>query len=279
MTDKEFDKLIKNSVRLYGDSYDTPDNTEHHFSDKFENNIRILIDGRNIRQNRFKKLYTFMASAAAILIIGVTGFIAFNTIGNNNKNFTEITNSSSTSTDSITERSSSSQSEKSESTKSLNQGESLFPHDNTITNNAAAAEDAEPDNTEKFGIKSESADQDYSISITYKGKSISVNKEKSNKITSLALNYVSDYDKVVKTAFVEENFEYYRNEGFYITISGKDNQPVTVDEAKGTKFDKIILMTDNSKGYAIASAEYDTVFIIPDAKSLYQQLSDITEQE
>ena len=286
MTERDFDKLIKNSVKLYGDSYDTPDNTEHQFSENFENKMKILIDGRNIHQNRFKRLYTFLASAAAILIIGAVGFLAFNMI--NTKNImTDNINSTAASKASQTESKNSIQND-----NTLDSSENIKnePQNNTVNN---AAKSIEPDKSANTGeniapretdtvqadepaqtkYNSEAASYIYTISGTYKGHSISLSGEETDKLVNSVLPAVSDSDTRLQLLFLPEDIENYRKNGFYLTISQADGQPVIIDEASGLKYDGITLMIDDTKGYAIGlNGRSESVYKLNQYDTLVQQL-------
>ena len=271
MTDKEFDKLLKNSVQLYGKDYDEIDNSEHQFSESFEKNIKILIDGRNINHNRFKRLYMIMASAAAVLVLGFAVYIGVNVI---NFNSTDKITSDTNNTKSTSSVSSSSSDKKTESDIKSN-----------TYNETDAVEEPQPDITKDVigksiennaAVPSAEPEYPYNISAVSKGENITLNENNLNNIASIAKKLVSDPNMQTKTAFTDEIIDNYRRNGFYISVSRNDGQPVIIDETSDIKFDKIILMMDNESGFALAvKDDQEFVYRIPDLKNIYQQLSDM----
>ena len=71
MTDREFDRLIERSVKEFGDSYGTIENEEpnHIFSQRFENNMKVLISRQ--KKTKVNRIIKISAGAAAVLVIGV----------------------------------------------------------------------------------------------------------------------------------------------------------------------------------------------------------------
>ena len=69
MTDKEFEMLLKNTVKEYGHTYEEYPDTEHIFSPGFESRMNAVI--RNKKKNSRLRMISFVAAAAAVLLIGV----------------------------------------------------------------------------------------------------------------------------------------------------------------------------------------------------------------
>ena len=69
MTDKEFEMLLKNSVKEYGHTYEEYPDTEHIFSSGFESRMNAVIRNKK-KKSRFAMI-SFAAAAAAVLLIGV----------------------------------------------------------------------------------------------------------------------------------------------------------------------------------------------------------------
>lgn len=72
MTEREFDKLIENTLAEYGDGFYTePDAPEHRFTPEFDRRVMAAAKGGKKKKGQLLRIFTGIGAVAAAVVIGV----------------------------------------------------------------------------------------------------------------------------------------------------------------------------------------------------------------
>ncbi|MBQ8134606.1 MAG: hypothetical protein IJ192_09420 [Clostridia bacterium] len=308
MTDREFDRLIERSVKEFGDSYGTIENEEpnHIFSQRFENNMKVLISRQ--KKTKVNRIIKISAGAAAVLVIGV-GSIAVSRMfsdgglyGVDNISMNRSIaapdvvgkNEASANISVEDEEDDIAQNDDAENGNAYSFKNDIKQNDSFDTEGEVpAANEQTPDTEEDASQPSVSENQTgesankttsayaYRVTAQSHGMTLKLTDEQMNTLTEMAKNLVNDSRLTVDLAMSYEEMDSFKNDGYYITVSMQDGSPIEINDASGATlmFNTITLMLKDNQGYALAEDENGSVvFEISGADVIYGILDNLLNE-
>ena len=304
MTDQEFERLISESVRQFGDQYEEYDDSKHVFSEDFDNSIKAVCKKK--QKTKILRFVKIASSIAAVMVIGVIGIIVFRV--NNKTNNTVSTASSAVVSDKISSNASEKTEDSNKNIDTINDTKQITTDNigkntenntdiinkSTNTENLAvegyddlqdnAAEEPEPYTNEDSPVSGDlpkASENLFNISVTFKGQPLKIESSAYDQLVELSASLVADDDKVLDIAFTNEDIDSFKNNGYYIDIKGNETQMINVNTPYGETVEcsEIIITTDGKMGYVFAITQNsESVYHIPDTGLLYDKLGQILNQ-
>ncbi len=304
MTDKEFDKLLERSVKEFGSSYGNIENIEnqHIFSQRFESNIKQLIDQqKKTKVNRIVKIF---AGVAAVLVIGV-GAIAVSRMfsdgglyGVDNISMNRSiaapdvvgNNEASVNISAEDEEDDIAQNDAAENDNAYSFKNDIKQNDSFDTKGEASAANEIPATEEEVsqpsGSEGDSKNKTtsvyaYRVTAQSHGIALKLADEQINRLTEMAKDLVNDSKLMLDLTISYEEIDSFKTDGYYITVSKQDGSPIEINDAGGEtlRFDTITLMLKEDKGYALTDDENGSaVFEISDADEIYSILENLLNE-
>lgn len=288
MIDNEFEKILSDSVKEYGNDYESFDYTPHAFSAGFEKNMKHIMKTGKPHRTKIMRITSAIAAAAAMLIIGFAGFGIYHMINQNNiVSETSVSKSQSTAATSDASGTNNSQIFN-EAAKSENAATDDEPQDtediaqekyNTQTDNNGISYDEKKELSPLPAAEAPSVDSTVpnTVTLSSSGNIIALNQKQADEITSLALKLISDTERCSDLVLLDEDIKDISSTGFYITITGSDTAPLKITNEDGAVFyNKISILINKTTGYAIAVADNsENLFLITDLSDVYNTIETI----
>ena len=306
MTDREFDRLIERSVKEFGDSYGTIENEEpnHIFSERFENNMKMLI--RRQKKKKIDRIIKIFAGAAAVLVIGVgvVTVLQMRMYGADNVSLNGSTIVPDTAEQNEASTNFAAEDEDTNADMAQNdaaEDDNAYSFKNDIKQNdrfdtegeVPAANEQTPDTEEDASQPCVSENQTgesankttsayaYRVTAQSHGMTLKLTDEQMNTLTEMAEKLVNDSRLTVDLAMSYEEMDSFKTDGYYITVSMQDGSPIEINDTGGKifMFDTITLMLKDDQGYALAEDENGSVvFEISGADEIYGILDNLLNQ-
>ncbi len=306
MTDREFDRLIERSVKEFGDSYGTIENEEpnHIFSERFENNMKMLI--RRQKKKKIDRIIKIFAGAAAVLVIGVgvVTVLQMRMYGADNVSLNGSTIVPDTAEQNEASTNFAAEDEDTNADMAQNdaaEDDNAYSFKNDIKQNDSfdtegevpAANEQTPDTEEDASQPCVSENQTgesankttsayaYRVTAQSHGMTLKLTDEQMNTLTEMAEELVNDSRLTVDLAMSYEEMDSFKTDGYYITVSMQDGSPIEINDTGGKifMFDTITLMLKDDQGYALAEDENGSVvFEISGADEIYGILDNLLNQ-
>jgi hypothetical protein len=306
MTDNDFDLLLSETVKEFGEDYEHYNTAPHTFSPGFEKNMKYIIKTGKPRRTRLLRLTAGISAAAAVLIIGAVGF-GLSRMDTQRNIISESSSAPATDNAPAADTSPETSAAVSDSTAEPDTHYNSTMPDNNASDRTYAPEqepafdsadgimhEAEENNNE--GIAYDEPKKELSpansakatdstssvqnaVTMTFSGKAAALTDDMADEIYGMAVAIVSDNTASLSQPVSDEEISAVRSTGFCISVSREDNSPIAIknpDGQDGYSCKSIRLYINDTTGYAIAETEDGNIsFAVSDPAGIYRRLEEM----